>query len=72
MFFESIGRPVPMYYNPADHFLEVLDEARRFNESQIGLKDAVHSDKGNLGYTDIKTLCKNQVNIRLGLDRTEI
>ena len=48
MFFESIGRPVPMYYNPADHFLEVLDEARRFNESQIGLKDAVHSDKGNL------------------------
>ena len=48
MFFESIGRPVPMYYNPADHFLEVLDEARRFNESQIGLKDAVHSDKGDL------------------------
>ena len=44
-FFESIGRPVPMYYNPADHFLEVLDEARRFSDLQIGLKDTVPSDK---------------------------
>ena len=31
-FFESIGRPVPMYYNPADHFLEVLDECKRFEQ----------------------------------------
>ena len=32
-FFESIGRPVPMYYNPADHYLEVLDEAKRYNKN---------------------------------------
>jgi len=44
-FFESIGRPVPMYYNPADHFLEVLDGARRFSDAQIGLKDAIYSEK---------------------------
>ena len=31
-FFDSIGRPVPMYYNPADHFLEVLDECKRFEQ----------------------------------------
>ena len=31
-FFESIGRPVPMYYNPADHYLEVLDETKRYDK----------------------------------------
>ena len=46
LFFESIGRPVPLYYNPADHFLEVLDEAKRLDDSQIGLKD-IPAENGN-------------------------
>ena len=60
LFFESIGRPVPLYYNPADHFLEVLDEAKRVDDAQIGLKDIPQENgrakKNRISFQKIKAL----------------